>query len=271
MDEVKPVDERNSFLRNDRLLTCSMLVVYGLCILGLVAGTIWGLDRRSKKISADATSTAFAYATQQAKATATAAARSTAQAQYSFIEPFDNNSRGWFVKTVNDDLIAGSIAIDGGLYVWNIGEVKQPFTYWVDFPLGNSFKDFDTYVDFKIIDTAPEGVCAGFLFRMASSDWEQGTYTFCVCHNSRFYVSYYKQGKWEMISDWEHSDSIRKLNWNRIEINARDDHFVFIINNEIVDEITDDRQPQGALALFIAANENKPATIQFDNFGFQSR
>lgn len=270
MDQIS-IEERYSFLRNDRKLVYGMFLFYGLCILCLAAATLWSLDRQSKIVSANATSTSDAVATEQAKATATAVAHATDLARFDIVDSFDDNHRNWFAGSVNDNLMAGSIAIDGGLYVWNIQEVKQPFTYWATFPTEERIKNFDTYVDFKILNTAPEGVCAGFLFRMASSDWERGTYTFCVCHNSQFYVSYYKQGKWDTISNWQYSDSMRRFDWNRIEVNARDDHFTFIINNEIAYEMTDDRQSQGALALFIAADENKPATIWFDNFGFQPR
>ncbi len=271
MDQQQQGESKKGFFRNDRKLVCSMLVFYGLCILGLVAGTVWGLDRRSKAISANATSTDFAVGTRQAKVTATAVARASAQAQYSFIEPFDDNSRGWFAKTVDDEYMRGSIAIEGGTYVWDIREVKKPFSYWANFPLGNSFKDFDMYVDFKVADDAPDNVCGGFVFRSASTDWEKGAYIFSVCKSSYFYVSYYKQGKYEDITNWMRSRNVQTFGWNRLEMSARGSHFTFLINGNTEYEMNDDRQKTGGLALVIAVNTKEPVRVFFDNFGFQPR
>jgi hypothetical protein len=139
--------------------------------------------------------------------------------------------------------------------------------------MGNWMEDFDVYVDTKIktADEIPMDACSGFLFRMTSLDWEAGTYTFSVCNDSYFDVDYYEQGEWDVISDWTHSESIRVDDWNRLGISARGSHFTFLINNEIVFEMTDDRQPKGGLGLLIEVNEEKPVSIWFDNFGLQRR
>jgi hypothetical protein len=271
MGEQQQAENKKQFLRNDSLLVCSMLAVYGVCILGLIGATLWGLDCRSRRISADATSTARAVATQNANATATMVARPTEQAEYGFVDLFDDNSGDWFEESVNDEFMVGSIAIEDGLYAWNIREVKQTFVYWADFRGGKPVEDFDVYVDFKVDDASPDNVCGGFVFRMASAGWEQGAYIFSVCNNSYFSVNYYKQGKWTIISDWRYSNVIQSSDWNRIEISARGDHFTFIINNKVVSEMTDDRHLKGSLALLVEIDETKPATIWFDNFGFQTR
>ncbi len=271
MNQETPIEDKRSFLRNDRLLVCSMLIVYGLCIVGLVAATIWGLGRRSKEISAIATGTAAARTTQQAAATATLAARATQQAQYSYIERFDDNRHAWRVEAVNDEYARGSLEINGGVYIWNMREIKQPFYDWAAFPAADWDSDFDTYVDLKVDADAPDDVCGGFLFRTASIDWEEGTYVFSVCNTAYFYVSYYKEEKWDAISGWLYSDAIQRNDWNRLEINARGNDFTFIINNQVVFKMTDDRQPAGRLSLLVEVTEKKPTIIWFDNFGFQHR
>ena len=271
MDQVRPVEDKNSFLRNDRKLVCSMLVVYGLCILGLVAGTIWGLGQRSKKISANATSTAFAIATKQANATATAVAHGTEQAQYEFIDRFNNNAEEWLIVSSNDEFMTGTVSITRGVYLWNIQEVKKIFVWWADFREGNEFGDFDVYVDTKIVGKEPGDACSGFIFRAASGDREKGSYVFAVCSGSIFYVSYYKEEEWKPILRGTYSNAIRNSDWNRLEIKARGNDFTFTINNEVVFEMTDDRQPKGGLALYIEVNEKRPVSISFDNFGLQTR
>jgi len=271
MDQAAPIEEKKSFLHNDRLLVCSMLGFYAFCILGLAGAAIWGLDRRNRQISANATSTAFAVATRQAQSTATAVARMTEQTQYKYIDPFNDNSQNWATELVDDEYMKGSLAINGGIYVWDVQEIKQTFVYWSHFHRGSKFANFDVYVDSRVASGEPGNVCNGFVFRTASFDWEQGAYVFSVCNDSYFYVNYYKQEKWETIADWQYSSAFRPDDWNRLEINARGDHFTFIINGEVVNEVTDDRLSTGGLALLVEVREENPVTIWFDNFGLQPR
>jgi hypothetical protein len=86
---------KKSFLQNDRMLVCSMLVIYGVCILGLIGAVFWGLNRRNQVISANATETAIVLITQEVEISATAVALSTEQSQYEFIDPFDKNLYYW--------------------------------------------------------------------------------------------------------------------------------------------------------------------------------
>lgn len=271
MTQPPTMEQPKSFFRNDRKLVCSMLVIYGLCILGGIAAVVWGLNGRRLALSNSATSTAQAAAIEQVQGTATVAARRTEQAQYKFIDPFNNNNAYWLTESSNDEYMSGSIAINGGIYAWNIQQVKQPFIYWSDFRGGTKYEDFDVYVDTKVSDAAPGDACSGFIFRTASADWEEGTYTFSICNNSTFIVDYYEQGEWEMFANSLYSASIRNEDWNRMEIQARGSDFRFFINDEVVYEMKDDRQPTGGLGLFIEVNKTRPVSIWFDNFGFQMR
>jgi len=265
MESSMPIEEKKSFLQNDRKLVCSMLVFYSLCILGFIGATIWGLDNRSKKISLNAASTAFVVATQHANATVTAVAHATEQAQYKYVDKF-NKIGNWSVETITDEYMNGSLAINGGIYAWNIREVKQPFYYWADSYKGTRIKDFDVYVDSKVIEG---DACTGFLFRKSPGNWEDGAYTFSVCNNSYFEVDYYKQGKWDTLQDLKYSDAIRGNAWNRLEISARGGHFLFRVNNVVIFEMTDNRLSSGSLALLLDVSTTNPLIIWFDNFGLE--
>jgi hypothetical protein len=248
-----------------------MLVLYGLCILGFLAAALLWLNQMRKTALASAAAATAVSATQQANTTATSAARSTQQAEYRIVDEFTDNHWSWLAETVDDEYMNGSISIHSGLYAWNMREVKQPFVYWSNFLGRPKAKDFDMYVDTKIADSAPGDACSGFVFRTASMDWEEGAYTFSVCNDSYFGVSYYEQGKWEPMSGYMYSDVVRNGDWNRLEVSARGDHFTFTVNHTVVYETTDDRQPIGGLALLVEVNETNPVTIWFDNFGFQPR
>src|SRR6266516_7436954 len=124
--EQPTTENKQSFFRNDRRLVCSMLVVYGLCILGAIVATFWGLDQHNKKLLADATSTAFAIATERAKVTATAAARLAEQDQYEYVERFDTPSGYWYVGMYDENKKFGDtqLSIKDGVYIWAVADTK---------------------------------------------------------------------------------------------------------------------------------------------------
>ena len=251
--------DKSKVWRGDILFTCSMLFACCILFTGMMTAPFWEFAERQQILSANATATGIAHATEQA--------------DYAFIDPFNTNTEYWRSTAPDREYANGSISIRGGIYMWEFREVKQPFLDWAPYRMGNWMEDFDVYVDTKIktADGIPMEACSGFIFRTASLDWESGTYTFSVCNDSYFDVDYYEQGEWDVISDWTYSESIRVEEWNRLGVSARGSHFTFLINNEIVFDMTDERQAKGGLGLLIEVNEEKPVSIWFDNFGLQRR
>jgi hypothetical protein len=260
------MEGKKSFLRNDSVIVCSMLAVYGICILCLLGGAFWGLNQRSRRIFANATATAA-----QENATATAIQYITEQAEVGLTDSFNDKSLYWPVGPIEDEYSTGLTAVTDGIYVWNIEEVKQPFVHWEFFQGGSRIRNFNISIDSKMAEDAARNTCSGFGFRTASSGVSQGAYAFLVCKNSYFHVSYYERGKWEAISGEEYSSAIQAYDWNQIEVSAQGDYLTFSINDETVSEVVDDRLPSGGLALLVEVNEEEPTTIWFDNFWFQSR
>ena len=287
MDQEIPIEDRNSFRRDNRfrLLVCGVLALCGVCTLGLMAAIIWGWELRSWAIATDptpttfavaaqqtqATATAITYTTQQTQSTATASVRRTEQAQYELVDRFDNNQEKWGVRIIDNEDMRGSVKIIGGVLLWDVQKVKQPFIDSTTFHYMERFEDFDVYVDSKIVDQQPGDACSGLVFREDTNDWAQGAYIFSVCSDSTFSVYYYKDWEWESILRSTHNRNIRKSERNRLEISARGNDFTFTINNEVVFEMTDDREPRGGLALYVEVNKERPVSISFDNFGFQAR
>src|SRR5688572_17420989 len=95
MENNNMTENKKGFLQDDRLLVCSMLVFYGIYIIGLVAITFWRLNSLRETTSANATATAVSVATQQASSTSTAIAHSTELAQYEVIDAFDSTINEW--------------------------------------------------------------------------------------------------------------------------------------------------------------------------------
>ena len=275
--ETRPIGNRKGLLQNDRLLVCGMLVFYGLCFVGLGGTAFWWLNQRSQMLLANATSTAAAIvteahisATEQARGTATAIARATEQGQYTVIDHFDSNRFRWMVDSINTEYWEGSTTIKDGVYVWNINEVKKSFVQWADFYHGFPMGDFDTYLDMKFVEGTPGNTCGGLVFRKSTKGWDDGAYIFTICNDSSFKVEYHGENGWEFLSNWQDNNVIHQSDWNRIEISARGDHFLFTINNKEVYKLTDERLEEGGLAIIIDVDES-PAEVWFDNFGYQSR
>jgi len=265
------METKKGFLRNDRLLVCSMFVFYGVCILGLIGTTFWWLNQRNQTISANATATAAAMTTQQAAITSTAIARATEHAQYKFIDRFDSNSSRWTIGSQNSDYWEGSTRIKDGVYTWEVDKVKKTFVHWEDFYHGFPIKDFDVYLDVKFVEGPLGDVCGGLVFRKSPKGWDNGAFIFTICNDSTFKVEYHGENGWEYVSNWEDNDIIRRSDWNRIEITARGNLFSFTINNEAVYELTDDRQAEGGLAIIIDIKNTEPSVILFDDFAYQIR
>jgi len=250
MDEQPITNARKSFLRNDRMLVCSMLVFYGLCFIGLTGTAFWWLNQRSQTVSSGATSTAVAIATQQVNATVTAIAHTTELAQFEFIDHFDDTSGHWYVGTPpKNSRWDGSLQIKDGVYTWNVNKVKEPFVYQTDFFHEIPVKDFDTYLDAKFTEEISGDVCSGLVFRKSFKGWNHGAYVFIICNDSTFSIAYFGENGWDNILGRRFSDTILPSDWNRIEINALGSHFNFSINNVAVYELTDDRQVDGALGI----------------------
>jgi hypothetical protein len=269
--ENTTTENKKSFFQNDRRLVCGMLVFYGLCIIGVIAITFWGLMRRNQTISANATSTAAVAATQQAVITSTAIAHATELAQFEFIDHFDDSSGHWHVGTPPNRYWEGLLEIKDGVYAWEVDQVKAPFFHQVAFFQEFPIKDFDTYLDVKFPEDALNGTCGGLVFRRAFQGWNHGAYVFFICNDSTFNIAYYGEAGWEPISGRRVNKAILPADWNRLDMEARNNHFVFRVNNMDVYDLTDDRQTEGALGIMIELDHKEPTVIWFDNFGFQSR
>jgi hypothetical protein len=268
-----PTENKKGFLQNDRLLVCGLLAFYGCCMIGFFGTALWLLNQKSQRISASATSTAAVYATRWSQSTATAVAHATELAQYELIDRFDSNKNQWQTGPLLGIDWKGTPQIESGVFVWDIEEVydSQAMISMEFDPVNNYVKNYDTYVDTKFSAVPPSGLaCSGLIFRQAPLGWNTGGYSFSIC-SAGFYGIYYHNARdgWQEI-DAQYHPSIRRYDWNRLEVLVNDSHFTFLINSQVVYETEDDRQPVGGVALMVEVQEDG-TQILFDNFGFQSR
>ena len=271
MENKDILEDKKRIFQNDFVPLVVFLAMSCICLFGLIAVTFWGLNDFKKTILANATSTAFSVATQQINVTSTAVVRATEQAHYEFIEQFDEVSARWYVGPHDRQYGDALYSIKDGIYIWDVRKSSE-FSFSTDFYKGNKIKDFDVYVDIRFVESDSQGlVCAGLAFRKLDDDWSKGAFVFSICNDSHFKIQYYDREGWKSVTNSDFINFIQLEDWNRIEVSARGDHFLFTINNMEVFEMTDDRLKQGSLTIHLEVPNNESALVWFDNFGYQSR
>ena len=268
--EIVQDDKKKGSFQNELVPIFFFLGLSCVCIFGLIAVQLWGLNDFKTTILTNATSTAYAVATQQKDISATAIIHTTEQAHYEFIERFDHVSARWYVGPHARQYGDVLYSIKDGVYIWDVRKAGE-FTYSTDFYKGNKIKNFDVYVDTRFIESESQGfVCAGLAFRKPGVDWNGGAYVFSICNDSHFRVQYYDRDGWRIVTNSDLINFFHPDDWNRVEVSALGDHFLFRLNNIQVFEMTDDRLKQGSLALYLEIPSSESALIWFDNFGYQS-
>jgi hypothetical protein len=217
-----------------------------------------------------ATATFEAAPLSQLQATSTAIARATTLASYEVIDTFDSNTNDWVTGPRIGFESDETSWITSGEYLWQIDEtyVDHAMLSAEFYPMNDYIKNYDVYVDTKFVEAPTQSTCSGLMFRQSPLSW--GGYFYVICHSGHFGIYYQnKTQDWEEIA-FQPYDSIQPFDWNRLEVLVHDSHFTFLINNQVVYELEDSRQPVGGVALMMQV-ERAGTKIAFDNFGYQSR
>ena len=83
-----------------------------------------------------------------------------------------------------------------------------------------------------------------------------------------FGVSVVKDSQWTNLVEWKRTEVIKPNGVNQLEVVARDMHFVFLINGEIVSEVdNNDHFGQGLVGLAIEGySQGEKIVFDFLNF-----
>lgn len=237
-----------------------------------VATQVRALELAQITQQAEATATARAAATAQAQSTAQAVVRATAIAGSDLFEPFDNNIREWRAGEEDNEYWQGSIAIQDGRYIWDITTVKQGFIAWGDPANSPSARDFDVYVDARLVSGDPNQVCYGLLYFTVRETIDNGALTFSVCDTQDFSIDYYDAAtSWEALQDWTSSTAIRPNDWNQLAVTRRGAEYSFYINDQLAATFNESRMDEGYFSMFVTIYEAYPGEVWFDNFALQPR
>ena len=103
---------------------------------------------------------------------------------------------------------------------------------------------------------------------LARFDEDSNYYLFAASSDGYYTIQIYMDGEWEALIEWTESDTIvtGEGELNVLGLLAEGDSYTFLINDEIVDSVTDDTLSGTTLALNAAAFGEPPIDMAFDNF-----
>ncbi len=231
-------------------------------------------DAQSTATSQNATATAEAQATMKAiqQITATAQAQAMAQSILAtqapwrplFVESFADNRRGWPTGIKQDESILVTSVITNGKYLCTVNP-KHGNSYWNMLPTsGKALTDFSAAVSLRFIrgsdDSSSAGSYAyGLVFRHVNDDYG----FFGLQNNGKFrMLVVYHTGIYQDIT--QSAPAIRQSGQaNRIAVRAIGSNFIFLINDQVVWQLTEDMAP-GEIGLGVdVRSKQDEAQVEF--------
>ena len=108
----------------------------------------------------------------------------------------------------------------------------------------------------------------GVVFRLQDN---HNYYWFRVTDSKFFGVSVAEDGQWRDLVAWRRSETIKPNGVNQLEVIARDAHFVFVVNGQIVSEVDDEGFGQGLVGLAIEGyTAGEKITFDFLDFSLRA-
>jgi hypothetical protein len=173
---------------------------------------------------------------------------------------FDTNENNWYTETDDGEYAIVDFKISDGKYIWDATS-KQGFVYWLQSsPL--SLTDFY----FSVEATQPGFTTAadyGIYFREDNSG---NFYYFNINNKGKYSFWMIYQNEWqELITDTQ-SSAIHPREANKLAVLAEGDHFIFFINDQYVNEFTEDTLTRGWAGMIVEISEpDLNIVFEFDN------
>lgn len=104
----------------------------------------------------------------------------------------------------------------------------------------------------------------GFVFRMVDSD---NFYEFAISPRGTYTLQKMEDGEWVDITDWTESDAIDTTEGavNRLGVLADGPNIVLLINDEVVNQVTDDSFADGSFGMMAGVFDEAGLEATFDN------
>jgi predicted RNA-binding Zn-ribbon protein involved in translation (DUF1610 family) len=162
-----------------------------------------------------------------------------------FLSNEDNN---WLLGSQSSEYFdpVNRVVADGR-YRWDakVNKANSISKVW----LGDyKVSDFHLTVNSKHILGTRANSAWGVIFRLQDN---YNYYWFRMTDSKYFGVSVAENGQWRDLVEWTRTEAIKPNGVNQLEVIAREAHFIFLINGQIVSEVDDDRFDQGLVGLAI--------------------
>ena len=178
-----------------------------------------------------------------------------------------NDDNYWLVGSQTSEYFDPvSRVIADGRYRWEakVNKANSISKVWLgDFQVS----DFHLIANTKHIAGTRANSGWGVIFGIQDN---QNYYWFRMTDSKFFAVSVLENSQWRDITAWRRSEAIKPNGVNQLEVLARESHFVFLINGEIVNEADDDRYRRGLVGLAIEGY-TQGEKIVFDFLDFTLR
>ena len=165
---------------------------------------------------------------------------------------FTSNQNKWSVEDRTPDQYFSMLnrTIVNGRYRWQARMAISSSSIAPDWLNGYYVLDFHLIVNCKHIRGSWSGSSWGVVFRVQDN---HNYYYFHITDHQFFAVSVMKDGKWQNLTEWTRSSTIKPNGVNQLEVIADQAHFIFLINGKIVNEVDDDQFSEGMVGLAVEA------------------
>lgn len=178
-----------------------------------------------------------------------------------------NDDNYWLVGSQSSEYFDPvSRVITDGRYRWeaNVSRANSISKVWLgDFRVA----DFHLLANTKHILGTRANSGWGVIFGVQDN---QNYYWFRMTDSKYFAVSVLEANQWRDLIAWTRTETIKPNGVNLLEVLARETHFVFLINGQVVGEADDDRYQKGLVGLAVEGY-TQGEKIVFDFLDFTLR
>jgi hypothetical protein len=159
---------------------------------------------------------------------------------------FISNHNDWLVGEQSSEYFDPfNRVIADGRYRWDakVSKASSIATVWLR---GYPVSDFHLIANCKHIRGSRAASSWGVIFRVQDNS---NYYHFHITDDRFFAVSLEKDDQWLKLAGWATTNAIKPNGVNQLEVIAHENHFVFLINGQVVSELDDDHFSEGLVGL----------------------
>jgi hypothetical protein len=185
-----------------------------------------------------------------------------------YIDRFENDRGVWYTGDyrARDGSKSGILNIADNMHHWQVS-FSQSGTWWVR-PTIKPVTNFYLSTEMKH-SGGPGDTSYGIIFRLQEEKPGNGVwsyYRFRINDAQMYELSLFDKGNETTLIELKFSAAILPGDTNRLTVITQGSRFTFYVNDQFVDEVTDDHLDKGQVGMIIALPESGDALFLSDNF-----